>query len=110
MKIRLLVALALVAASSIAAAQGMAMPMPPSSRPAAAAPRVDGEVRGVDAAKGVVVRRHAEIPNIAMPAMTMGYPVADRKLLQELKVGEKVKFCAEQRDGRTVVTELAPLR
>ena len=45
-----------------------------------------------------------------MPAMTMGYPVADRKLLQELKVGEKVKFCAEQRDGRTVVTELAPLR
>ena len=67
-------------------------------------------MRGVDAAKGVVVRRHAEIPNIAMPAMTKGYPVADRKLLQELKVGEKVKFCAEQRDGRTVVTELAPLR
>ena len=86
------------------------MATPAASRPAAAVPRGDGEVRGVDAAKGVVVLRHAEIPNIAMPAMTMGYPVADRKLLHDLKVGEKVRFCTEPRDGRTVVTELAPAR
>ena len=110
MKIPRLAALALVAASASAAAQGTATPMPPASKPLAAAPRVDGEVRGIDVAKGIVVLRHAEIPNIAMPAMTMGYPVADRKLLHDLKVGEKVKFSAEQRDGKTLVIELAPVR
>jgi len=97
--------LPLVAAG--AAAQGTGMPMkPPGSASAAAMPLVQGEVRKVDPGKGQIVLRHGDIPNLAMPAMTMGYEVADRKMLEGLKVGDKVRFQAEMIKGKATVTEL----
>lgn len=77
-----------------------------------AMPLVDGEVRRIDRAKGLVVLRHGDLPNLAMPAMTMGFDVADRKMLEHLNVGDKVRFQAEMVSGRATVTELkraAPL-
>jgi len=67
---------------------------------------VQGEVRKVDPGKGQIVLRHGDIPNLAMPAMTMGYEVADRKMLEGLKVGDKVRFQAEMIKGKATVTEL----
>jgi Cu(I)/Ag(I) efflux system membrane protein CusA/SilA len=43
-----------------------------------------------------------------MPAMTMGFEVADKKMLDGLKVGDKVKFQAESINGKAMVTELKP--
>lgn len=77
-----------------------------------AMPLVDGEVRRIDRAKGLVVLRHGDLPNLAMPAMTMGFDVANRKMLEHLSVGDKVRFQAEMVNGRATVTELkraAPL-
>jgi hypothetical protein len=61
-KITLVAVLPLVAASSVAAAEGMAMPMPPASRPARCC-----------------------------------------------TTSRSAKFRAEKRDGKAVVTELAPV-
>ena len=100
-------ALLLVAASG-AQAQGMSMPMKPAAAASAksALPLVDAEVKKVDAAKGHVLLKHGEIPNLNMGPMTMGFDVADKKMLQGLKVGQKVQFRAEMIAGKATVTEL----
>jgi len=82
-------------------------PLPAKTAASAAAmPLVQGEVRKVDLAKGLIVLRHGDLPNLAMPAMTMGFDVADKKMLDGLKVGDKVQFQAEMVKGKATVTEL----
>ncbi|WP_343640974.1 copper-binding protein [Roseateles sp.] len=97
---------------SAAHAQDMnSMPMTPaSSASAAAMPLVDAEVRRIDPSKGLIVLRHGHIPNLAMPGMTMGFEVADKRMLEGLKIGDKVKFQAEMVKGKATVTELKPVR
>ena len=106
---------------AIAALMGVPTPASAQSQPApakpgaaasaapAAMPLVEGEVRALDLAKGVVVLKHGDIPNLAMPAMTMGFDVADKKMLDGLKVGDKVRFQAEMDKGQATVTELKRL-
>lgn len=93
-------------------AQTMQMPMKASApaSSAAAMPLVAGEVRKLDAATGLIVLRHGDIPNLAMPAMTMGFDVADKKMLDGLKVGDKVRFQAEMVKGKATVTELKAVK
>ncbi len=71
----------------------------------AALPTVDGEVRKVDPAKGVIVLKHGDIPNLNMGPMVMEYS-ADAKLLKSVKPGDKVKFQADMVQGKATVVEL----
>ena len=82
-----------------------------ASRPAqrAAAP-VDAEVRKIDREQNKVTLRHAPIPSLDMPAMTMVFRVSDPKVLESLKVGDKVKFAADKIDGAYTVTALEIVR
>lgn len=106
-KLTTLIAAALLGTTGLSMAQSTQMPMKlPASAPAAAMPLVQGEVRKLDLDKGLVVLRHGDIPNLAMPAMTMGFDVADKKMLDGLKVGDKVMFQAEMVTGKATVTEL----
>lgn len=98
----LAVALGLVVGPS--AAQGT--PRPPAAASMPAMPLVPGEVRKVDVSKGLVVLRHGDIPNLAMPPMTMGFDVVDPRMLDGLKVGDKVRFQAEMVKGKATVIEL----
>jgi Cu(I)/Ag(I) efflux system membrane protein CusA/SilA len=92
-------------------AQDMKMPMKPAAGTSAASmPLVAGEIRKIDTHKNLIVLRHGDIPNLAMPAMTMGFEVTDRKMLDGLKVGDKVQFQAEAINGKAMVTELKPAR
>jgi Cu(I)/Ag(I) efflux system protein CusF len=77
---------------------------------AAAEPRSEGEVRKVDLAQGKLTLRHGPLSNLDMPAMTMVFAVADKQLLQGLKVGDKVRFHADSKDGTLVVTALEAVR
>ncbi|WP_255481771.1 copper-binding protein [Ramlibacter pinisoli] len=102
-------------AASGAQAQGASnsMPMQPSASASASRsvmPLVDGEVRKVDMGKGLIVLKHGDIPNLGMPAMTMGFDVADRQMLKAVKAGDKVQFQAEMVGGKAIVTELKPKR
>ncbi|WP_298934261.1 copper-binding protein [uncultured Ramlibacter sp.] len=107
---RLLCALILVAATCVQA-QGTAKPVAPAaSASKSTMPLVVAEVKKVDMEKGLIVLNHGDLPNLGMPAMTMGFDVADKKMLQGIKVGQKVKFQAEMVGGKATVTELKPAR
>jgi Cu(I)/Ag(I) efflux system membrane protein CusA/SilA len=102
-----LTAALLVSTTGLSMAQSMQMPMKASpSASAAAMPLINGEVRKLDPAIGLIVLRHGDIPNLAMPAMTMGFEIADKKMLDGFKVGDKVRFQAALVKGRATVTAL----
>ncbi len=106
-------ALALAAAALIppAAAQGKdaSHDHHGAAAPAAAgAPLVEGEVRKVDKAKGRITLQHGPLAHLGMGAMTMAFKVADPKLLEGVKAGDKVRFVAVQREGALTVTALQP--
>jgi Cu(I)/Ag(I) efflux system protein CusF len=70
----------------------------------------EGEVRKVDTENHKITLKHGEIKNLDMPAMTMVFQVADPKMLDKLKAGDKVRFKAAQPDGKLTVTEIKPLK
>lgn len=69
-----------------------------------------GEVRKIDRANRKLTIKHGEIRNLDMPPMTMVFQASDAKLLDGLKVGDKVKFRAAKVDGHYAVTEIEPSR
>ena len=102
-----------LAASALAlAASAHAQPTPDAAaRPAPAAsasalPASDGEVRKVDREQGKLTLRHGPIANLDMPGMTMVFRVADPKLLDGIKEGDKVKFSADRVNGAITVTAI----
>lgn len=70
----------------------------------------EGVVRKVDTANAKITLRHGPIANLNMPAMTMVFRVQPAELLSAVKVGDKVKFHAEEINGKLTVTliEKAP--
>jgi Cu/Ag efflux protein CusF len=66
----------------------------------------EGEVRKVDKAQGKVTLRHGSIANLDMPPMTMVFQAKDPAVLDQLKVGEKVRFRAEKEGSTYVVTRV----
>jgi len=69
----------------------------------------EGVVRRIDAANGKITLRHGPIANLDMPAMTMVFRVYPVELLNAVKVGDTVKFRAEDRNGALTVTEIQVL-
>lgn len=81
------------------------------SAPAGQTDMADGEVRRVDRQRSKITLRHGEIRALEMPPMTMVFTVRDPKLLDAVKVGDKVLFRAAKEDGGTyVVTAIEPAR
>jgi Cu(I)/Ag(I) efflux system protein CusF len=76
----------------------------------AAAPQSEGEVRKVDKEQGKLTLRHGPLQNLDMPAMTMVFKVADEKMLESIKEGDKVWFTAEKINGAITVTAIQPAR
>lgn len=111
MKVRHMLTIAVLTAAAQASGQGMSMATKPATAPSPAAmPLIDGEILKLDPAAGLVVLKHGDIPNLGMPRMTMGFDVGDRKMLNGLKVGDKVRFQAEMVKGKATVTELKPVK
>ena len=65
-----------------------------------------GIISRIDAPNGKVGIKHEAIANLKMPAMTMVFRVADPALLEDLKVGDAVRFHAENPAGKLTVTQL----
>lgn len=66
-----------------------------------------GEITKVDKAAGKVTLKHGEIKSLDMPPMTMAYRVRDAKLLDNIAVGDRVRFTAERVDGQYTVTSMS---
>lgn len=83
---------------------------PPATAASAADTMTEAEVRKVDLATAKVTLRHGEIKPLDMPAMTMVFQARDKRLLDGLKAGDKVRFKAAHEGGQFFVTELEPIK
>ena len=79
---------------------------PAAGAAATAAPMAEGEVRKVDKAQAKITLKHGEIKALDMPPMTMVYRVANPALLDNLTVGERVRFDAARINGAYTVTAI----
>ena len=68
----------------------------------------EGEVRRVDKSAKKITVRHGPLANLDMPAMTMVFQVKDEAMLDQVKVGDKVKFVAEKSNGAFRITKIEP--
>jgi Cu/Ag efflux protein CusF len=67
-----------------------------------------GEIKKVDPATGKVTIKHGEIKHMDMPGMTMVFTAKDKRLLSNLKPGDKVNFMVVSEAGKMVVTDIQP--
>ena len=74
----------------------------------AAAAMTNGEVKKVDKGGGKITIKHGPLAKLDMPAMTMVFRVADPKMLDQVKPGDKIKFEADKVNGALTVMTLEP--
>ncbi|KQT11547.1 copper-binding protein [Ramlibacter sp. Leaf400] len=92
-----------LAAAAPANAQQVQLPQAARSGDATYA---EGEVRKVDRSAGKITLKHGEIRNLDMPPMTMVFVVADASMVDQVKVGDRIRFRATSQEGRFTVTEI----
>lgn len=102
-KITLAIAFALTSAAAFAQASGQATQ---SSQAPSTASMSEGEVKKINKDAGKVTIKHGELKNLSMPAMTMIFRVKDPAMLDQIKVGDKINFVADQVGGQLTVTQL----
>jgi Cu(I)/Ag(I) efflux system periplasmic protein CusF len=66
-----------------------------------------GEVTKLDKAGSRITLKHGELKALDMPPMTMVFRVRDARLLDNVAVGDRVRFTAEKVDGSYTVTSIA---
>jgi Cu/Ag efflux protein CusF len=65
-----------------------------------------GEVRKIDKSAGKMTIKHGPLKNLGMDGMTMVFRVKDPDMLDQVKVGDKIRFVAEEPNGQLTVTRL----
>lgn len=70
----------------------------------------EGEVRKVDKGSGKVTIKHGPLVALEMPPMTMVFRVKDPAMLDQVKVGDQIRFKAEKAGGNYTVTEYQPAK
>lgn len=65
-----------------------------------------GVISRIDAPNGKVGIKHEAIENLKMPPMNMVFLLSDPALLKDLKVGDAVRFHAENPGGKLTVTAI----
>ena len=76
--------------------------------PAAAAQLAEGEVKKIDKEAGKLTLRHGELKNLNMAPMTMVFRVKEAAMLEQVKMGDKVRFAADRVNGALTVVQLQP--
>lgn len=66
----------------------------------------DGEVKKVDKETGKLTVQHGPLANLNMPGMTMAFKVQDPAMLDQVKVGDKIRLRVERVNGAFTVTKL----
>ena len=65
-----------------------------------------GVVEGVDVAKSSLTLAHDPVKSLNWPAMSMGFKVNDKKLLDKVKKGDKIRFTFVQSGNDYVITSI----
>jgi Cu/Ag efflux protein CusF len=77
-----------------------------TTAPGATLPWAEAVVRRIDTATGKISLKHGEIKNLDMPPMSMVFQVPDTSQLSGLKVGDAVRFTADQINGAYTVIRI----
>ncbi len=81
-----------------------------ASAPAAAdAKLADGTVKKIDKSAGKLTIAHGPLASLNMPPMTMVFRAAEPGLLEQVKVGDKIRFAVERVGGALTVTAVEPM-
>jgi len=73
--------------------------------------RSQGIVMEIDADMGEITIEHGPFETLGMPGMTMGFPVADRTMLSQVRVGARVEFgIAQSEDKEFRIVELRAVK
>lgn len=73
---------------------------------ATSADMTDGEIRKVDKDNKKLTIKHGDIKNLDMPGMTMVFVVKAPAMVDQVKVGDKIRFKVETGGSGFVVTEI----
>ena len=65
-----------------------------------------GEVKKLDKTAGKMTIKHGPLENLGMGAMTMAFRAAAPSILDQVNIGDKIRFVAEQPNGQLTVTKL----
>lgn len=66
----------------------------------------EGTVKKIDKTAGKLTIAHGPLESLGMPAMTMVFRAAEPSLLDQVKVGDKIRFAVERVGGALTVTSL----
>ena len=90
---------------AMAPAKKMQSPAPAEAR------LVEGLVKKIDKAAGKVTLAHGPLANLGMDmAMTMAFRVKDAAWLDQMKVGDKIRFLADDVNGVLTVVRFEPAK
>ena len=73
----------------------------------AQASAVPGEIVKIDKAATRVTLKHAEIKALDMPPMTMSWRLKSPGMLDDLAVGDRVRFVGERINGQYTITTIS---
>lgn len=100
--------IATASASAYAAAGHEGHATPHAAAPLAV-PLADGLVKKIDKAAGKVTLAHGPLPN-GMPGMTMTFRVKNTHWLDKMKVGQKIRFAAEEVGDTMTIVRVEPAK
>ena len=69
-------------------------------------PMSAGEVVKIDRPAGRLTLKHGEIKSLDMPPMTLTWRLSQPRLLDDLTVGDRVRFVGARIDGQYTITAL----
>jgi len=74
----------------------------------AEAPLAEGTVKKIDKPAGKLTIAHGPLEALNMPPMTMVFRAAEPGLLDQVKVGDKIRFAVTRVGGALTVTAIEP--
>lgn len=75
-----------------------------------AADMAEGVIRKISKDSGKLTIQHGPLKSLDMPPMTMVFTAKDPAMLDQVAVGDKVRFVVVDESGQLVVTDLQPAR
>src|SRR5574338_818794 len=95
--------------SAKATNMGSGQPMPMKDMPMGTSAQgqthhATGTVKKIDAVEGMVTFAHGPVATLGWPAMTMGFKVKDKALIDRLAVGKQVEFDFTKEGAGFIVT------
>lgn len=71
---------------------------------------IEGEIKKIDKSANKLTIKHGDIKKFDMPGMTMSFRLKEIAMLDNLNVGDKVRFSVEKMAGGFVLTHVERLQ